>query len=256
MKLKSFRLSCKYQVLVFPECWLPTWFTCTRSPLAKDLAAQSVSRNILKLHLLWVVLWPLGFAYFSLHKLRTSVRNALMFAFSDNHMYMTSNTTKSRSFCNFSKWRGELVCGAQISPLKSLWNLECCWPYREMRREKAQECLQVFQYWQVPLMQKCSLKKRVDGSKFPRWHVHYYTLHLYNWVYIYSHQSPWRKTQKMNTCCMDSSLRNILCHFGFKLAKKRRNEINEPDLYRNQTTMKSPYIYTNLNSTVFDHLEY
>ena len=68
MKLKSFRLSYKYQGLVFPGRWLPTWFMCTWSSLAKDLAAQSGWKNMLKLHLLWAILWPLGFAYFSLHK--------------------------------------------------------------------------------------------------------------------------------------------------------------------------------------------
>ena len=80
--------------------------------------------NILKLRLLWDVLWPLGFAYFSLQYKFSQiyVRNALMFAFSDNPIHTTSSITKSHSFCNFFKSRGELVCGAQISKL--IWSID------------------------------------------------------------------------------------------------------------------------------------
>ena len=107
MKLESFRLTCKYRVLVFLEHWLPTLFMFTQSSLAKDLAAQSGSNCYLKLQLLWTVPWPLGFAYFSLHKFsRISARNALMFVVSDNPMYTTSSTTKFRSFTKFSSRKG------------------------------------------------------------------------------------------------------------------------------------------------------
>ena len=73
-------------------------------------------KKFLMLHLLWVVLWPLGFAYLSLHKISQNyLKNALMFLVSDNPMYTTSITTNFCGFCIFFKWRGELVCGAQIS---------------------------------------------------------------------------------------------------------------------------------------------
>ena len=116
MKLESFGLSCNNKVLVFPGHWLPTWFTCTRSSLAEDLAAQSSLEEFMKLHMLWVVLWSLGFAYFSLHKFsQIFVRNALLFAVFDNTMCTTLSTTKFCSNCHFSKWRGEIVCGVQNS---------------------------------------------------------------------------------------------------------------------------------------------
>ena len=118
MRLESFRLSCKYQVLVFPGHWLPTWFTFTQSSLAKDLAARSGSNFFPKVALaMSYILWPLGFAYFLLHKFsRIYARNVFMLASSDNPMYTTSSTTKFRSFFyNILKWEEELVRGAQIS---------------------------------------------------------------------------------------------------------------------------------------------
>ena len=85
MKLESFRLSCVYQVLIFRRHGLPTWFACTRSSLAEDLAPQSGTKKFMKFHLLWTVLWPLGFAYLSLHKFsRISIRNVLWFEVSNN----------------------------------------------------------------------------------------------------------------------------------------------------------------------------
>ena len=65
---------------------------------------------------------------------------------SDNPMYTTLCTTTFHGFCRIFKWRGELVCGAQISWLKSLQNLERCWPYQGMRREEDQKTLQVVWY--------------------------------------------------------------------------------------------------------------
>ena len=98
------RVLASYMVYVYSE------FLDRRSSSSKWL------KKILKLYLLWVVLWPLEFAYFSLHKSsQITVRNALLFAISDNLMYATSRTTEFCSFCKIFKWRGELVCGAQIS---------------------------------------------------------------------------------------------------------------------------------------------
>ena len=116
MTLESFRFSYRYRLWVFPGRWLPTWFTCTWSLLAEDLATQSGSKDILKLHFLWNVAWLLRFAYFSLQMFsQIFVMNALLFVISDIPMYMTLSITKFRSFLwYFSKWRGELVCGAQI----------------------------------------------------------------------------------------------------------------------------------------------
>ena len=116
MKLESLRLSCTNQVLIFPRGWLPTWFTCTWSSLAEDLAIQCGTKKFMKSHLLWAVLWPLGFAYFSFQKFsRISIRNALLLAISNNLMYTTSSTTKFRSFCKIVNQTTELVRGAQIS---------------------------------------------------------------------------------------------------------------------------------------------
>ena len=63
---------------------------------------------------------------------------------------------------------------------------------------------------------KIKMKKRMDDSKNSRWFVPYDILSLYGWIYIYSHRSPQRKEIKMNTCCKNSSSRNILCHFEVK----------------------------------------
>ena len=72
---------------------------CTRSSLAEYLVAQSGWKNRKKLHLLWVVLCPLGFPKLWLHKFsRIYVRNALLFVVSNNLVYTTSSTTKSRYF--------------------------------------------------------------------------------------------------------------------------------------------------------------
>ena len=116
MKLESFRLSCNTMLRYKSTSFVYTWFTCTQRSLVKNLASQSGSKIFLKLHLLWVVLWSFGFAYFSLHKFsRNFVRNTLLFTVFDNPMYMTSSIAKFHGFCNSFKWRGELVCGAQIS---------------------------------------------------------------------------------------------------------------------------------------------
>ena len=100
---------------MFVGHWLPIWFTCTQTSLAEYLAAQRCSMFLLlKLHLPWFVLWPLGFADFSLHRLsQIFVRNALLFVVSDNPMYTWSSTPKFHCFCNVFKWRR----GA------SMWNL-------------------------------------------------------------------------------------------------------------------------------------
>ncbi len=117
MTLESFRFSYRYRLWVFPGRWLPTWFTCTWSLLAKDLVAQSGSKKFLKLHLLWAVLWPVGFACFTLHRFsQISVRIALMFAISNNLMYTTSSTTK---FCSFCK-KNQVDMGASMWRLISL----------------------------------------------------------------------------------------------------------------------------------------
>ena len=42
-------------------------------------------------------------------------KKCYIFAVSDNLMCTTSRTTKFHSFCIFFKWRGELLCGVQIS---------------------------------------------------------------------------------------------------------------------------------------------
>ena len=70
-------------------------------------------------------------------------------------------------------------------------------PYRGMRQGKTRETLQVVRYWHVLSMQQKLLeKKRMDSSRNFRWCISYYTLPLYGWIYIYSHQSPQRKIQK------------------------------------------------------------
>ena len=64
------------------------------------------------------------------------------------------------------------------------------------KARKAQGTLQVVQYWDVLSMQKNLSKKRMDGSDFLRWFVPYYTLCLYNQIYICTHRSPRRKVKK------------------------------------------------------------
>ena len=140
----------------------------------------------------------LGFPKFSLHKFsRIYVRNALLFVVSNNLVYTTSSTTKFRYFLQVfqvergaSMWSSDFLVEVTVrfGVLLAIVRNEA----RKSPRNPASRSVLKGAFD----AKKHLLKNKMHGSIFLRWYEPYCTLHLYSWIYIYSHWSPRKKPQK------------------------------------------------------------
>ena len=153
------------------------------SSLAKDLGAQSGLKFSLKLHLL---LWPLGFAYFSRQKFsRISIRNALWFAVYDNLPSVCKRHQSQQSFvvvAIFQVKRGASMWSSNLVEVAMKFGVLLAVPRNETRKNPRNpaSCSVLIGAFDAKLINKYKciflyLLFWIWRFKFLSWFVPYYT---------------------------------------------------------------------------------